>query len=112
MLLYKILRAPEWDALQRNSETAGSPVDLEDGFIHLSNGEQVVETAEKHFAGVDDLLLIALDSQSLGIDLRWEESRGGARFPHLYRALRLEEVLWAKPLVLDGDRHLFPPIEF
>lgn len=108
MLIYKIFRAPEWAALQEAGETDGAPVDLADGFIHFSTAEQVAETAAKHFAGEDGLVLLAVDAETLGEALRWEPSRGGALFPHLYRRLRLAEVLWAKPLPLVDGTHRFP----
>lgn len=110
MLVYKILRADEWQALQRDGATAGAPIDLTDGFVHLSSGEQVVETAARHFAGADNLHLLALEADALGEQLRWEPSRGGALFPHLYRELRLDEVLWEKPLPWNGERHVFPEL--
>ncbi len=71
--------------------------------------EQVVETASKHFAGVGDLMLLSLDSDTLGPALKWEPSRGGALFPHLYGPLKLADVEWAQPLPLNGDTHAFPP---
>ena len=108
MLIYKIFRAPEWDELNANGETAGAPIDLTDGFIHFSTAEQAAETAAKHFAGQDDLILAALDADALGEALKWEPSRGGALFPHLYRRLKRDEVLWAKPLPLKDGAHDFP----
>ena len=107
MLVYKILRAPEWEALRRDGVTAGAPIDLQDGFVHLSDGGQVEETAARHFAGVDGLVLLALDADALGGALRWETSRGRAEFPHLYRELRLEDVVWDRPLPLVEGRHRF-----
>lgn len=109
MLIYKIFRAPEWDALQEQGQTAGAPVDLADGFIHFSTAGQVAETAGKHFAGAQDLILAAVQADACGTALKWEVSRGGAEFPHLYRALRLSEVIWAKPLPLVDGAHRFPP---
>ena len=108
MLIYKIFRASEWAALQSQGETAGAPVDIADGFVHFSTATQASETAAKHFAGQHDLVLLALDADSLGPDLRWEPSRGGALFPHLYRLLRLSDVLWHQPLPLQDGTHLFP----
>ena len=109
MLIYKIFRAPEWADLKANGDTAGAPIDLTDGYIHFSTAEQAAETAAKHFAGLDDLILAALDADALGDALKWEPSRGGALFPHLYRRLKLDEVLWAKPLLLGADgAHIFP----
>ncbi|WP_428926148.1 DUF952 domain-containing protein [Marinibacterium sp. SX1] len=108
MLIYKIFRRAEWDDLDAQGETAGAPVDLADGFIHFSTAEQARETAAKHFAGQDDLVLAAVDTAPLGEDLKWEPSRGGALFPHLYRALRRDEIAWTAPLPLDGADHAFP----
>lgn len=108
MLIYKIFRGPEWAALQEAGETAGAPVDLADGFVHFSTAGQAAETAARHFAGEDGLFLLAVDAARLGPALRWEPSRGGALFPHLYRKLRADEVLWAKPLPLVDGTHQFP----
>lgn len=108
MLIYKIFRADEWAALDANGETAGAPVDLADGYIHFSTAEQAAETAAKHFAGAGGLILAALEAETLGDGLKWEPSRGGALFPHLYRILRRDEVLWAKPLPLENGAHVFP----
>ncbi|PYE85486.1 DUF952 domain-containing protein [Pseudoroseicyclus aestuarii] len=111
MLIYKIFRAPEWAALEEAGQTDGAPIDVTDGYIHISTAAQVEETAAKHFAGEDGLMLIALEAESLGEGLRCEPSRGGALFPHLYRPLRLDDVLWSKPLPLVGGRHDFPELE-
>ncbi|WP_050927477.1 DUF952 domain-containing protein [Aestuariivita boseongensis] len=108
MLIYKIFRADEWTAFQAAGETLGAPVDLNDGFIHFSTAEQAAETAAKHFAGEDGLMLLALEADDLGEKLIWEPSRGGALFPHLYRPMRMDEVLWAKPLPLENGQHRFP----
>ncbi|MFD1341363.1 DUF952 domain-containing protein [Litorisediminicola beolgyonensis] len=107
-LIYKLFRAPEYASFTAAGETLGAPVDLQDGYIHFSTAAQVGETAAKHFAGEDGLMLLALDADRLGADLRWEPSRGGQLFPHLYRSLRSEDVLWAKPLPLGPDGHVFP----
>lgn len=108
MLIFKIFRRPEWDAFRATGETLGAPVDLADGFIHFSTAAQVVETAAKHFAGQSDLVLVAFKADRLGPELRWEPSRGGALFPHLYRPLRLAEVVWDKSLPLGATGHIFP----
>lgn len=108
MLVYKIFRRPEWDALVREGQSAGAPVDLADGYIHLSTAQQVMETAARHFRGESDLVLVALDTDRLGPGLRWEPSRGGDLFPHLYRALRREDVVWDKSLPLGAAGHIFP----
>ncbi|GGL84328.1 hypothetical protein GCM10011534_02790 [Pseudooceanicola nanhaiensis] len=108
MLIYKIFRAPEWALLQSDGETDGAPVDVADGYVHFSTAAQAAETAAKHFASEDDLWLLALDADTLAPDLKWEPSRGGALFPHLYRRLRRSDVLWARPLPLENGAHVFP----
>lgn len=108
MMIYKIFRADEWAALNDAGETAGAPIDLEDGYIHISTGEQVAETVSKHFAGEEGLQILALDSGALGYALKWEPSRGGALFPHLYRKLKIEDISWSKPLPLGVGGHEFP----
>lgn len=106
--LYKIATARAWDAARAAGVYAGAPVDLADGFIHFSDRDTVAETAAKHFAGTTDLVLIAVDAAALGTALRWEPSRGGRLFPHLYAPLALEAVLWVRPLPLGPDgRHVF-----
>ena len=110
MLIYKLFRSDEWAALQATGETRGAPIDLTDGYVHFSTAAQAAETAAKYFAGVEGLVLLALQSDNLGDDLRWEPARGGALFPHLYRALRMEDVLWSAPLPLVGGVHQFPPL--
>ncbi|GAA6165931.1 DUF952 domain-containing protein [Pelagimonas sp. KU-00592-HH] len=108
MLIFKIFRAPEWAELRAAGETVGAPVDVADGFVHFSTAEQVAETAAKHFAGEDDLFLLGLEADDMGEDLKWEPSRGGALFPHLYRPLKLADVAWAQPLPLENGTHQFP----
>lgn len=108
MLIFKIFRRPEWDAFRAAGETLGAPIDLADGYIHISTAQQVAETAAKHFTTESDLVLVALDADRLGGALKWEPSRGGALFPHLYRPLRLAEVVWDKSLPLGAAGHIFP----
>lgn len=108
MLVYKIFRASEWKTLREAGETAGSPADLADGFVHLSTADQAPETAARHFADEDGLTLCAIDSDALGEALRWEPSRGGNLFPHLRRRLRLDDVVWHARLPLQDGRHRFP----
>ena len=108
-MIYKIFRSPEWEALQADGSTTGAPVDLADGYIHFSTAAQLAETAAKHFAGEDGLWLIAVEDAALGPNLRWEPSRGGADFPHLYAPLRLDQVAWAQPLPLRDGVHVVPP---
>lgn len=110
-LIYKICAADLWRAAERAGAFAGAPVDRDDGFIHFSTAAQVRETAAKHFRGRPDLLLIAVEADALGAALRYEPSRGGALFPHLYGALPLAAVRRVEPLPLDGEgRHLFPEL--
>lgn len=108
MLIYKIFRRPEWDAFRAAGETLGAPIDLTDGYIHFSTSVQVAETAAKHFTHESDLVLLALDADALGDTLKWEPSRGGALFPHLYRPLKLADVVWDKSLPLGASGHIFP----
>ena len=110
MLIYRIFRRPEWDHLRQQGETLGAPVDLADGYIHFSDAEQVAQTARKWFAGVQDLVLVAVNADPLGADLRWEASRGNALFPHLYRPLRISDVAWQRDLPLGPDGHIFPDL--
>jgi uncharacterized protein (DUF952 family) len=108
MLIFKIFRASEWADLRKNSVSTGAPVDIADGFVHFSTAEQVAETAAKHFANEDALMLLGLETDVFGDDLKWEPSRGGALFPHLYRELRLSDVAWAQPLPIENGVHQFP----
>lgn len=108
-MIYKICPEALWHAAEAAGSFAGAPVDREDGFIHFSTATQVAETAARHFAGAQGLVLVAVDPEALGSGLRWEKSRGGALFPHLYGALPVAAVRWvvALPLAPDG-RHRFP----
>lgn len=108
MLIYKIFRTDEWAALRQAGETQGAPIDIADGFVHFSTAEQAQETADKHFAGVEGLFLLAVDTDTLGDDLKWEVSRGDALFPHLFRTLKISDVVWAQPLPLVDGKHEFP----
>ena len=109
--IYKISSASLWEEAQRAGAFRGSPADLADGFIHFSTADQLAETAAKHFAGQRDLMLVAVAADALGPALRWEPSRGGALFPHLYGPLPLASVRWVKPLTLDaGGRFIFPDL--
>lgn len=111
-IIYKICPKLLWREAEAAGVFTGAPVDLADGFIHFSTAEQVRETAAKHFAGQDGLLLIAIDEAKLGPALKYEVSRGGALFPHLFAPLDLEAVVWVKPLPLDaGGTHEFPALE-
>jgi len=106
--IYKICDRAEWHAAERAGHYGGSAVDRRDGFIHFSTAAQLAETAARHFAGRTDLMLVAVDSDALGLSLKWETSRGGALFPHLYAALPLKAVRWVRPLAdeFNGRRAL------
>lgn len=91
-IIYKLLRAAEWASFAAEGSFAGSPDDRRDGYIHLSTAAQVEATRAKYFAGEQGVVQLALDADALGPELRWEPSRGGDLFPHLYRALALAEV--------------------
>lgn len=108
-IIYKICPHTLWREAEKAGRFSGAPVDLADGFIHFSAADQVRETATRHFAGQADLLLVAVEAERLGEALKWEVSRGGALFPHLYAPLDTSAALWVKPLPLGGDgRHVFP----
>jgi uncharacterized protein (DUF952 family) len=104
--IYKICEREAWRAAERERTYRGSAVDARDGFIHFSTAGQVAETAAKHFAGATDLMLVAVDGNVLGSALKWERSRGGELFPHLYAALPLSAVRWVRALPdeVDGRR--------
>lgn len=109
-IVYKICHEAEWRAADEAGHFDGSPVDRADGYIHLSAAEEAPQTAALHFAGAGDLLLIAVDTEKLD-DLRWEASRGGVLFPHLYGPLYPDAVVWVKPLPLRPDGgHDFPDL--
>ena len=109
LIIYKIVTAAQWDQASETGVFKGAPVDLADGFIHFSTGEQVEETAAKHFSGQEGLLLVAVSDDSLGDQLVYEPSRGGALFPHLYGHLPLSKVLSVDDLPFGDDgRHQFP----
>ena len=110
MLIYKIFRASEWAEMQAAGETAGAPIDVADGYIHFSTPNQAAETAAKYFAGMAGLVLLAVETDALGADLKWEPSRDAALFPHLYRALRLPDVVWHAALPVVDGQHRFPHI--
>jgi uncharacterized protein (DUF952 family) len=110
--LYKICPTKLWQEAERAGVFRGSAVDRRDNFIHFSTAAQVVETAARHFSGQNDLLLIRVDADKLGDALKWEPSRGGALFPHLYGHLDLAAVIGVGPLPLGGDgHHVFPPLK-
>lgn len=111
-IVYKIAPEALWREAESIGRFTGAPIDVADGFIHFSTASQVRETAARHFAGQADLLLIAIDGARLGDALKYEVSRGGALFPHLYAPLDLGAVLWVKPMPLGDDgAHRFPALE-
>lgn len=108
-IIYKICPETLWRAAEKAGLFDGAPIDLADGYIHFSTAGQARETAAKHFAGQKDLLLVAVNAGVLGDALKWEVSRGGALFPHLYAPLGLATVLWVRPLPTGADGvHVFP----
>lgn len=110
-IVYKIVPHDLWQSARSAGIFTGAAIDHADGFIHFSTAEQVAETARRHFAGQDNLLLVAVDGARLGENLIFEPSRGGALFPHLYAALPLDAVLWERPLPLSPDgTHQFPEL--
>lgn len=106
--IYKLVSRADWDAAEASGVFNGAAIDLADGFIHFSSAKQVEETAAKYFAGRSDLLLVAVDAAALGEALKWEVSRGGALFPHLYAPLPVGKVARVHPLPVGADgRHDF-----
>jgi uncharacterized protein (DUF952 family) len=107
--VYKILSAAAYAEAEREGHFLGSADDLRDGFIHLSAAHQLAGTLARHFAGQPALVLLAVDPGRLGDKLKWEPSRSGELFPHLYAPLDFAALLWAEPLVLDAsERHTLP----
>ena len=100
---YKVLTGEQWAAFVAAGVFAGAPIDLADGYVHLSTAEQLTETVDKHFAGQSGLWVAAIDLPLLGDAVKWEPSRGGALFPHVYAALPMDAVLAAAPLERGDD---------
>lgn len=111
--IYHMCRREEWEAARPSGSYPGSSQDASDGFIHFSTAAQVVDSAARHRAGQAGLVLVAADATALGAALKWEPSRGGALFPHLYGRLPMAAVRWVGDLPLDSatGRHVFPPLE-
>ena len=108
-LIFKVTSRELWTAAENEGQFAGAPIDLQDGYIHFSAAHQLAETLAKHFAGQNDLLLIAILPTSLGEKLRWEPSRDGDLFPHLYETLDTDTVEWVRELTLDDSGvHVLP----
>jgi len=102
-LIFKLLPAAEWQAALAAGVFAGSAVDLADGYIHFSTADQAPETARRYFAGLTDILLVAVETDRLGEALVWEPSRGGDLFPHLYGPLDPGLAVWVRPAPLDDQ---------
>ncbi|MBO0874602.1 MAG: DUF952 domain-containing protein [Pseudonocardia sp.] len=109
-IAYKVLTADQMAALERDGSFGGAPVDLADGYVHLSTADQLTETVDKHFAGQEGLHVVVIDLEMLGPELRWETSRGGALFPHLYAPLLLETVIAHGPLQRDDAGGVQRPV--
>lgn len=110
-IAYKVLTADQMLALEKEGSFAGAPIDLADGYIHLSTAAQLTETVDKHFVGQSDLHVVAVDLEELGEAIRWEESRGGQLFPHLYgEPLSLEDVIAYGPLERHPDGSVALPV--
>jgi uncharacterized protein (DUF952 family) len=111
-LIFKLVATKEWRAAESDGAFEGAAADRADGYIHFSTAAQAAETAAKWFAGREDLTLVAVDPEGLGAALKWEPSRGGALFPHLYARLPMSAVVWSRPLPLGSDgRHDFGSLE-
>ncbi len=103
MIVYKILTDEQHAELERSGIVPLVPVDATDGYVHLSTGAQVGETAARHFSTHETLWMLAYDAGALGPALKWEPSRGGALFPHLYGRLDATSALWCRSFGRDGD---------
>ena len=107
---YKVLTAEQMAALEQEGDFTGAPVDIADGYIHLSTAAQLTETVDKHFANQTDLHIAAVDLEAMGEAVKWEESRGGQLFPHLYAPLPLTAVVAYSPMKRDEDGTVKLPI--
>jgi len=108
-IVYKIMSATELEQMRRDGVFRGSPADIADGFIHLSCGSQLAATLDKHFSGIDGLMLAAVDMSLLGDTVRWEPARGGQLFPHIYGDLPVEAVVSFATLERAADRTITLP---
>ncbi len=110
-IIFKVCDLEAWSCAKQEGRFSGAPVDLADGYIHFSTAAQLAETLAKHFTGREDLVLVAVHTAELGPGLRWEPSRGGDLFPHLYEDLTMAHVAWEAPLPLENGRHVLPDLE-
>ena len=109
MIIYKILRHDEFLALETQGQMYGSSKDITDGFIHFSTKEQIRETLSKHYRFERSLVLMAVETDSVLENLKWEKSRSDQMFPHLYSKLDFDSAIWFSPIELVEDRHILPP---
>jgi len=108
-LIFKVVSAQEWSVATEQGKFLGAAIDLTDGYIHFSTADQLRQTVEKHFAGQPNLLLVSVDANRLGDKLKWEPSRGGALFPHLYAPLLMECVVTCAEMPIGEDgKHVIP----
>ena len=110
-LIYKISPRDLWGTAEKAGVFTGAEIDIQDGVIHFSTKEQAQETADKHFAGQKDLFLVAIDAEKLGPALKYEVSRGGDLFPHLYAELALDTVVWVREIPTDANGHHVLPFD-
>jgi uncharacterized protein (DUF952 family) len=106
--IYKIISRGMWQKAQNDGVFVGAAIDLSDGYIHLSDAAQAVETARRHFVGQTELVLVAFDAAIFGDSLKWEASRGGALFPHVYGHIDPASATWVKDLPFENGAHIFP----
>src|SRR5712691_9465410 len=109
--VFKIILAAEWREAERVGEFRGSAKDRVDGFLHFSNAGQVPHTLTKYYAGLNDLLLVCVDTERLGLPLKHEVARDGQLYPHLYGPLSLSAVAWARPIARRADGTFVLPAE-
>ena len=108
MVIYKVLKEDEYVAFEQNRKSYGSPSDEVDGFVHLSTKKQLLGTLKKHFYGEKNLILMAVDSAKIQDSLKWEKSRHGQLFPHLYSTLSYDDALWFAPIEFVDNQHIIP----
>lgn len=108
MIIYKVLKDTEFLELEKNGKSHGSALDKKDKFVHMSTKQQLSETLRKHFYQKNNLILMAIDSETITSNLRWEESRSDQLFPHLYAELKFTDALWFSPIEFVENHHIIP----
>ena len=108
MLIYKVFLPEQWKDFTNYERTKGAPVDISDGYIHFSTATQVKETITKHFSGYKDVVLAACKADTFSTDLKWELSRGGQDFPHLYRELLMTDIEWHSHIKQKNGEYPLP----